>query len=112
MLLLCVVFIFPFLNVIAKSVSSEAAVLSGKVKFLPIKPHLNAYKYVLFSSRFYISLKNSVVVTIIGTVFSIILLCFTAYPLSKKNLAGRKFITKLYVFTMIFSAVLIPDFYW
>jgi putative aldouronate transport system permease protein len=108
--ILCFVFIFPFLNVFAKSVSGEAAVLSGSVKLVPIDFHLNAYKYVLSRSSFYNSLKNSIIVTILGTLFSMVIICLTAYPLSRKSFKGRKFITRMFIFIMVFNAGVIPGF--
>ena len=45
--LLAFVCLYPFLNVIAYSLSGYNAVLSGKVTFYPIDFNLDAYKQIL-----------------------------------------------------------------
>ena len=48
--------------------------------------------------------------TVIGTVFSVALLYITAYPLSKKDLPGRKFLNIFFIITMYFGGGLIPTY--
>lgn len=52
----------------------------------------------------------SVIITAAGTALSILLICVTAYPLSKKKLWGVKGVMILYVFTMMFSGGMIPNY--
>jgi len=110
LLLLCFVFAIPFLTVIAKSLSAEAAVLAGKVKLWPIGVQVNAYRFVLDQKLFFISLRNSVLVVVLGTAFSMAVTILAAYPLTKKQLPGRRLVLRLIVFTMVFNAGLIPGF--
>ena len=56
------------------------------------------------------SLKNTLVVTVLGTIVSIIVTVTTAYPLSKPEFKGRGWITFLYVFSMIFYGGMIPAY--
>ncbi len=108
--LLGIITLFPFLNIIAKSFSSEAAVISGKVSIIPVEFQLGTYKYVLANSQFINSFKVSVFVTVVGTFLSLIMTVLAAYPLSKQRLRGRKIFTLIYIFTMLFSGGLVPTY--
>ncbi|MEF3304870.1 carbohydrate ABC transporter permease [Paenibacillus sp. GYB003] len=102
--------IFPFINLIAKSFSSEAAVVSGIVTFWPIDFQVGTYKYVVQNSMFMNAFKVSLTVTICGTLLSLFMTTLAAYPLSKPRLRGRKFFILMYIFTMLFSGGLIPTY--
>jgi putative aldouronate transport system permease protein len=100
----------PFINLLAKSLSSEDAVVSGRVGLFPVGIQFDTYKYVLQDSLFLNSLKTSVLLTVIGTGLSLIMTTMTAYPLSKIRLRGRKWLLLMFVFTMLFSGGLIPTY--
>nr|WP_054955503.1 carbohydrate ABC transporter permease [Paenibacillus dakarensis] len=102
--------LIPFVNLIAKSLSSEAAVVSGTVGLLPVGLQFDTYKYVLQDSMFLSSLKTSLLLTVIGTTLSLTMTTLTAYPLSKVRLRGRKWLLLMFVFTMLFSGGLIPTY--
>lgn len=102
--------LLPFLHVIAKSFSSETAVLSGHVGLLPVGFQTGTYRYVLENSQFYRSFAVSVQVTVIGTLISMLLTVTSAYPLSKTHLRGRPFLLVFYVFTMLFHGGIIPNY--
>lgn len=100
----------PLLNVIASSFSTPGAVIRGEVTFWPIGFNLDAYKQIFQSRMLLIGYKNSIIYTIVGTMINILMTILAAYPLSVKDFAGRGIFTGLFVFTMIFSAPLIPTF--
>ena len=102
--------LFPLMHVFSKAVSSEGAIISGKVDIFPVGFQLRTMKYVVSSKQFIKSFGISVFVTIVGTILSIIFTAITAYPLSKKHIKGVKFILLLYVFTMLFNGGLIPNY--
>lgn len=102
--------IFPFLNLIAKSLSSEAAVVSGIVTLWPIDFQTGTYRYVIQNSLFLNAFKVSVTVTVVGTLLALFMTTLAAYPLSKPRLRGRKWFILMYVFTMLFSGGLIPTY--
>jgi putative aldouronate transport system permease protein len=108
--ILGIITLFPFLNIIAKSFSSEAAVISGKVNLLPVDFQLGTYKYVLGNRQFLNSFKVSIIVTVLGTFLSLLMTVLAAYPLSKPRLRGRKIFTIIYIFTMLFSGGLVPTY--
>ncbi|MCR2807515.1 carbohydrate ABC transporter permease [Paenibacillus soyae] len=102
--------LLPFINLIAKSFSSESAVISGKVNLLPIGFQTGTYLYVLQNDMFLNALKTSVILAIVGTAVGLFVTTLTAYPLSRIQLRGRKWILLLFIFTMLFSGGLIPTY--
>lgn len=110
MIICGLVTILPIMNLLAKSISSPQAVTSGAVGIFPVGFQLQSLQSVLSSMNFIGALKNSVIVTLCGTVIAIILMALTAFPLSKRNLWGMKPILMLFVFTMMFSGGLIPTY--
>lgn len=110
LLLLCVVMLFPFLNLLAKSVSSESPVLRGEVVLWPIGFQTGTYQYVIKQAQFQNSLVNSIIITVVGSALAMLLTCMTAYPLSKTNLLGRRWFILFFVFTMLFSGGMVPSY--
>lgn len=100
----------PLLNVIASSFSEPGAIIRGKVGFWPVGFNVDAYKQILSSKMLLTGYKNSILYTILGTSINIVMTIMAAYPLSVKDFAGKKVITALFVFTMIFTAPLIPTY--
>jgi putative aldouronate transport system permease protein len=102
--------LLPLANVLSKALSDESAVISGKVGIIPIGFQLDTMKYVISSSQFLHSISVSLLVTVGGTVLSILLTAITAYPLSKRHLPGIGFIMVLFIFTMLFNGGIIPNY--
>ena len=100
----------PILYVIAQSLSKPQEVIAGRVLFWPRKLTFTAYKEIFRSKMLLVGYKNSIVYTFTGTLANVIMTVMCAYPLSRKDFVGRKQIMWLFVFTMIFSAPLIPSF--
>lgn len=100
----------PFINLVSKSLSGEAAVISGKVGLIPVDFQIDTYRFVLGNKMFMNSLKVSIIVTLLGTLTGIIMTIITAYPLSKVRLRGRKYFLLFFVFTMLFNGGIIPTY--
>lgn len=105
--LLC---LLPFLHVAAKSFSSNGAVISQRVFFLPVELSFDGYLMVVQDPSMMRSLWITVLVTVSFTALGMILSILAAYPLTKKGLKGRTFFAFLYMFTMYFGGGLIPDY--
>ena len=102
--------ILPCLHVISKSVSGGPSVAAGNIWFWPRGFQLEAMAYILFETQFFTALKNTLIVTVFGTLVSVLVSITTAYPLSKTNFKGRKPITLLYVFSMVFFGGIVPAY--
>ncbi len=111
MVLMALFCLLPVLNVFARSVSSVSAVAGGHVWFWPKEISMEGWKYILQRTSFLNSLGNSVFITLCGTGISVAVTILTAYPLSRPYLKGRKFIIYIYVFMMIFSAGILPNYF-
>lgn len=109
-ILLGITTLFPFLNLLAKSFSSESALISGKVHIFPVGFQTGTYKFVLGNPQFLNAFKVSIFITLVGTLFGLIMTVLISYPLSKKRLRGRSGILLYFVFAMIFNGGLIPTY--
>lgn len=110
MILLALFTLIPLMNVVSKALSEDWAVVSGTVGILPVGFRLDSLKLVIGSQEFLTAFKNSVLVTGVGTVFTLLITGLTAYPLSKRNMPGMKAILILFVFTMFFGGGMIPNY--
>lgn len=102
--------LLPVLNVLAISLSSELAVINGRVFFWPVDFDLTSYKSVFGDPAMQQCLKITVVATILSTVYSMIMTAMCAYPLSQNSFVGRKLFNTIIILTMYFSAGMIPDY--
>ncbi|NNJ63809.1 MAG: carbohydrate ABC transporter permease [Dactylosporangium sp.] len=102
--------LYPFLNIIARSLSDEHYIVTGKVNIIPRGFNLMSYDYVTSDSMFWINYRNTVFYTVVATLIALVLTTCYAYVLSKKQLKGRGFLVGIAVFTMFFNGGLIPNY--
>lgn len=102
--------LLPLLNLLAISLSGSPAVNAGNVKFLPSGLQFEAYSHVLQSKQFFVSVSVSVIIASLGSLIGVLLSVMAAYPLSKMNLPGRKWILMVFVFTLVFSGGIVPQY--
>ncbi|MFA6811995.1 MAG: carbohydrate ABC transporter permease [Bacteroidaceae bacterium] len=100
--------LYPLIYAISASLSGIQAVNGGKVVFLPIDIQIDAFKDVILEKYFWISYSNTMFITFYGTIYCMLLSILGAYALSKANLFGHKFLNFILIFTMWFSAGMIP----
>ena len=105
-----VVTLFPFINILARSLSGEQEIRSGQVSLIPRGFNVETYKHVMSDSMFWTNYRNTVVYTVVATVISIVLTTCYAYVLSKRHLKGRGLLVGIAVFTMFFNGGLIPNY--
>jgi len=110
MMVIIAVIILPLMNIFSLSVSDRIAVATMKVKLLPVGFNLAAYKKIITNHIFQRSLVNTVGITVVGTVISIIVITMMAYAMSKSYFFGKKFLTYYMIITMYFSGGLIPSY--
>lgn len=110
MILFVVATLFPFLNIVAQSFSSENFINSGQVTLFPRGFNLDTYKVVVKDKMFWINYRNTIMYTVLGTVISLFMTTIFAYVLSKEKLLGRKFFTAFATFTMFFNGGMIPNY--
>ena len=110
MFLVGVVAIVPFLNVITLSLSTPEVASRFGIHLFPTELFFGAYKRVIGSSAIYTGFLNSVMITLVGTICSLLVSALAAYPLSKKYLVHRSYWTGIIVFTMFFTGGTIPNY--
>ena len=110
MILFCVIILFPVLNVISVSFSSDQYVYNGSVTFYPKGFRTAAYDKVLTSAALWRSFGNSVFVALGGTFFTLIFTSLAAYPLAFGQFYGKKLYTFMIMLTMWFGGGMIPTF--
>lgn len=110
MILIICVTLYPFIYLVAQSFSSDTAVSSGRVTFLPVDFSLETYKYILKDNSFFKFYGNTIYYSVLGTLVSVAGTAILAYPLSKKKLRLNKFFIPFVVFTMYFSGGTIPNY--
>ncbi len=107
---LCLIMVYPFWHVAMESLSSTSAALRGGVFLYPKGFTLGTYQSVFKNPNIFSGFRTSILVTVTGSLAGTLLTAMTAYPLSKSRLRGGKVMMMLVLFTMIFSAGMIPNF--
>lgn len=111
---LCAVILFivayPLYYVVVASFSDPYQVYAGKTFLFPSGFTLDGYKAVFLNDGIVSGFFNSVRYTVVGTVFSVVMLYITAYPLAQKDLPGRKALSVFFLFTMYFAGGLVPTY--
>ena len=110
LIFIALIMFLPFLHIAAKSLSQEVYVLSKEVYLLPKGFTTGAYRYILQTGQFLVSLRNSVFVTFVGTLLSMFVTAITAYPLAIKKNKISKALMSIYIFTMYFNGGIIPTY--
>lgn len=104
--------LFPLLNILALSFSSNAAASAGWVTIFPVEFTLDSYMYILENPDFFRSFAISVLRVIVGTASAMIVTIMSAYAMSQDNsrFHARKVYRWLFLVTMVFSGGMIPTF--
>lgn len=105
-----IVTLYPFVNVVARSLSDETAIRSGQVNLIPRGFTLTTYEYVISDPTFWANYRNTVVYTVVATAIAMFMTTCYAYVLSKRHLKGRRLLIGIAVFTMFFSGGIIPNY--
>ncbi|NLC68071.1 MAG: carbohydrate ABC transporter permease [Clostridiaceae bacterium] len=103
--------LYPFVYVLSSSITPYEDYLKAPMSIIPRNVILDAYYSVLSFPLIQSGYKVTVFVTILGTFINLLLLITSAYPLSKKDLKGRRIILGFIIFTMFFNGGLIPNYY-
>lgn len=102
--------LYPFLNTVAVSMSSNRAVVSGEVLLFPVDLSFEAYIQIWKDGHVFKAMGNTVFLTVLGTLFNMIATIMCAYPLSRRVFPGKKLFMTMITITMFFGGGLIPTF--
>lgn len=107
---IALVTMLPFVYVVAGSFATERELTERAFFLIPRETSLNAYKYIFKTGEAFNGLKNSLIVTAIGTFINMFFSCTLAYPLSRHYFKGRNFFTNMVIVTMLFSGGMVPTY--
>ncbi len=108
--IVAILFLLPLLNVLACSFSSADKVVAGEVGLIPVDFSLDGYKQVFANGSLTRGFLNSLLYTFLGTLIQVTLQMLCAYPLSRKDFKGRKFLNIFLTLTMFISGGMIPTY--
>ncbi|MCM3292118.1 carbohydrate ABC transporter permease [Paenibacillus sp. MER 180] len=107
---LTLIVLYPLVFVLSASISNPEHVLRGEMWLIPKGFNLDAYTKIFQNKDILLGYSNTILYTVIGTALNVVMTICAAYPLSRRDLAGRGLVTGLIVFTMFFGGGLIPTY--
>ena len=102
--------LYPFIYTISASISGRSAVEYNTLVLLPKDIQFDAFSKMFNDNMFWNSYTNTLFLTFYGTIWELGLSVLGAYTLSKKRLLFRKGFNFFLVFTMWFSAGMVPQY--
>ncbi len=104
--------LYPFVYAISAAISGPHAVEYSEIILLPDFKGLQfeAFAEMFGNNMFWNSYSNTLFLTLYGTIWSMLTSILGAYALSKKRLLFRKGFNFFLVFTMWFSAGIVPQY--
>lgn len=100
--------LYPFMNLIAISLSPISELYKGNVRLLPSKMTFDAYSYVIGNVGLGGAYGNTLYITFFGTLVSLTLTVCGAYFLANKQVPGRNFVLTFIIITKVFEGGIIP----
>lgn len=111
MIIWTLLIILPFILLFMSSITDENVLVANGYSFFPEKFSGAAYGYLLQSGQKILTAYGiSILVTAVGTAINVSLSALMAYPLSIRNLPGRKFMNFFVFFTMLFNGGIVPSY--
>ena len=103
------IILYPFYNTMLISVVSQSEYMSRPFMLWPKEFTLSSYKFVFSSPLIVSGFRTSLIVTVVGTIYSMFFTVTIAYALMK-DFPGRGIFRGMLLFTMYFSGGLIPTY--
>ena len=102
--------LYPFVYAISASISGRSAVEYGQIVLFPKDIQFDAFKLMFNDNMFWNAYSNTLFLTLFGTLWAMFVAILGGYALSKKRLLFRKTFNFFLVFTMWFSAGIVPQY--
>lgn len=110
MIAILIITAYPLYFTIIASFSAPQEVAAGNVVWKPVGFTLDSYKQVFAYKQIWVGYANTILYTVFGTLFNLLLTIPAAYTLSKKDLPGKGVIMTIFLFTMYFSGGMVPSY--
>lgn len=109
--IMVIIAMLPILLIVIASLSSESSLIRNGYSYWPEVWSLDAYYYMVKQGvTIARSYGVSFLVTIGGTVLSVILTTMLAYPISRKTFRFRNVLAFFVFFTMLFNGGIVPSY--
>ena len=111
LILMALFMVMPFILLFLCSITDETTLILNGYSFFPEKFSLSAYEYIIQSgSKIVRAYGMTFAITIVGTLVNTLISSLLAYGLSLSNLPGRKVLSFIVFFTMLFNGGLVPTY--
>lgn len=110
MLFLCVIFLYPFLNVLSVSFSSNSMITTGQVSFFPKEFNMESYKVLFEAENILRAYGNTIVIAVATTALNLILNSLVAYVLMVPEFCLKKPLSIIILITMFFTGGTVPTY--
>lgn len=107
MIVLLVIFLYPFIYIISYSLS-DASQISGGLLLLPKGFNIDSYKLAFLTPSILNALFISIARTVLGPIIMVFFTSMAAYCMTRDDMMGVKFLRKYFVLTLYFASGLIP----
>ena len=103
--------LLPILLIVVASFTKETSLLQNGYSFLPKQWSLDAYYYIVRQGSVILRAYGvSLLVTVVGTVLSVVITTTLAYPMSKRAFKFSGPLSFFVFFTMLFSGGIVPSY--
>ncbi len=103
--------ILPFVLLFTSSITDDKAIVRDGYSFFPSEFSFGAYEYLWKNSDTIVHAYGiTILITVVGTVTSLVITSLLAYPLSRKDLPGGKVLAFIVFFTLLFNGGLVPTY--
>lgn len=103
--------LMPMILMFTSSLTDNSELIASGYTYFPKKWSVYAYEYIFSTGNSVVHAYGiSLILTLLGTVLALTITTLLAYAISKKDMPGRKVITFLIVFSMLFNGGLVPTY--
>ena len=103
--------LLPMILMFTSSLTDNNDLIATGYTYWPKKWSIYAYEYIFSTGNSVVHAYGiSVLLTFVGTAMALTITTLLAYAISKKDMPGRKVITFLIVFSMLFNGGLVPTY--
>ncbi|MBQ7615599.1 MAG: carbohydrate ABC transporter permease [Butyrivibrio sp.] len=109
--ILAVMALLPIILIVIASFTDETTLLRDGYSFFPKLWSTDAYVYMMQQgSTIFRAYGISVLVTVVGTIISVLITTMIAYPMSRKNFRYKNVLAFFVFFTMLFNGGVVPSY--
>lgn len=109
--ILTIITLLPIILIVVGSFTNESALISNGYSYFPKEWSLDAYYYLINQGKLIFRAYGiTIIVTVAGTVASVLFTTMLAYPMSRKNFKYRNVLSFFVFFTMLFNGGIVSSY--